>query len=106
MSLQVPTQEQPLLQPELWIREYGTSTLLILAAIWLALHPPKNPKERIWATTFCALALTIQWAALGSRDCYGPVVVLVLLGGLWRAWRPKSSQPRELTAPGLRRIFK
>lgn len=103
MCFRIPSGEpEPFLEIGTWLAESGLPMLLFTAAAAVSARAP----GRCRVVVVHLIALAIQLALLRVRNLcewgVGPIVVILLMGGLWRAiWPPPG--PPEAGATGLSR---
>ena len=95
-----PADADPFWQPTVWLTESGLPILLF--AVTAAVSA--GAASRLKVVAVYLVALLLQLSLLHTQSFYhwgvGPIVVLLLVGGLWRACWPPEGVP-ESGATGL-----
>ncbi len=108
MSFHIPSGEpEPFARAADWISESSLPILLFTAVAAVSARAGVTARGRCQLVAVHLLALVIQLGLLRSRGFYdwgvGPIVVILLMGGLGRAcWPPEGST--EVRATGLNRV--
>lgn len=95
-----PADADPFWQPTVWLTESGLPILLLVVTSAVS----SRAAGRLKVVAVYLVALLLQLSLLHTQSFYhwgvGPIVVLLLVGGLWRACWPPEGVP-ESGATGL-----
>jgi len=108
MCFNIPGEDpEPFARVADWLSESGLPALLFCAAAAVSARAGATRRGRCQVVGVYLLALAIQLSLMCIRHFYdwgvGPIVVILLVGGLWRACWPLKGTA-EAGATGLNRV--